>query len=111
MPLSPITSTQRLALLAMVVWTMTCGFATQLQADSPPSGKLDDSATIKVNFPNTPILAIVPFYTEITGKKIILDSSLQGEPLRIIAPPCVDHRTRERFFICDHRKRAIDRAV
>lgn len=43
-------------------------------------------ATIRVNFPNTPVQAIIPFYTQITGKKIILDSALQGEPLRIIAP-------------------------
>jgi type II secretion system protein D len=41
---------------------------------------------IKVNFPNTPVQAIIPFYTQITGKKMILDSALQGEPLRIIAP-------------------------
>lgn len=47
---------------------------------------VSDSATIKVNFPNTPVQAIIPFYTQITGKKIILDSALQGEPLRIIAP-------------------------
>lgn len=98
MPLSPITPSQRLALLAMVVWAMTGGFATRLQADSPPPGKLDDSATIKVNFPNTPILAIVPFYTEITGKKIILDSSLQGEPLRIIAPQPLTRREAVAFI-------------
>ncbi len=48
--------------------------------------RVSDSSTIKVNFPNTPVQAIIPFYTQITGKKIILDSALQGEPLRIIAP-------------------------
>ncbi len=47
---------------------------------------ITDSSTIKVNFPNTPVQAIIPFYTQITGKKMILDSALQGEPLRIIAP-------------------------
>lgn len=47
---------------------------------------VDDGALIKVNFPNSPVMAIIPFYTQLTGKKIILDSSLQGESLRIIAP-------------------------
>ncbi|MEZ5387919.1 MAG: hypothetical protein R3F13_20625 [Prosthecobacter sp.] len=45
-----------------------------------------DHATIKVNFPSAPIQAIIPFYTQLTGKKLILDSALQGEQLRIISP-------------------------
>lgn len=62
-----------------------------VDAEAPESGQLtqqtiSDSSTIKVNFPNTPVQAIIPFYTQITGKKMILDSALQGEPLRIIAP-------------------------
>lgn len=44
----------------------------------------DGQATIKVNFPNTPIQAIIPVYQQITGKKMILDGSLQGEALKII---------------------------
>ena len=47
---------------------------------------VDDNALIKVNYPNSPVQAIIPFYTQLTGKKMILDSSLQGESLRIIAP-------------------------
>ncbi|MCB1227354.1 MAG: hypothetical protein KDK99_16170 [Verrucomicrobiales bacterium] len=47
---------------------------------------IGEGGSVKVNFPNTPVQAIIPFYTQLTGKKIILDSSLQGEPLRIIAP-------------------------
>lgn len=47
---------------------------------------IGSDATIKVNFPNTPIQAIIPFYIQLTGKKIILDSSLQGEALKMIAP-------------------------
>ncbi len=45
-----------------------------------------EGATIKVNFPSAPIQAIIPFYTQLTGKKLILDSALGGEPLRIISP-------------------------
>lgn len=45
-----------------------------------------DGALIKVNFPSAPIQAIIPFYTQLTGKKLILDSALQGEQLRIISP-------------------------
>lgn len=53
---------------------------------SASSSTVNDGSMIKVNFPNTPVQAIIPFYTQITGKKMILDSALQGEPLRIIAP-------------------------
>lgn len=61
---------------------------------SPPSRSstagtyvpVGDNATIKVNFPSAPIQAIIPFYTQLTGKKLILDSALQGEQLRIISP-------------------------
>ena len=52
-------------------------FATPQTAD-------DGSANIKVNFPNTPIQGIIPVYTQLTGRKLILDSSLQGEMLKII---------------------------
>ncbi|OYW30258.1 MAG: hypothetical protein B7Z47_03780, partial [Chthoniobacter sp. 12-60-6] len=45
-----------------------------------------EGATVKVNFPSAPIQAIIPFYTQLTGKKLILDSALGGEPLRIISP-------------------------
>lgn len=45
-----------------------------------------DGAQITVNFPSAPIQAIIPFYTQLTGKKLILDSALQGEQLRIISP-------------------------
>ncbi|MBE2287809.1 MAG: hypothetical protein IAE77_30405 [Prosthecobacter sp.] len=45
-----------------------------------------DGATIKVNFPSAPIQAIIPFYQQLTGKKLILDSALQGEQLRILSP-------------------------
>ena len=48
--------------------------------------QIGSDATIKVNFPNTPIQAIIPFYIQLTGKKMILDSSLQGEALKMIAP-------------------------
>jgi len=41
---------------------------------------------VKVNFPSAPIQAIIPFYTALTRKKLILDSSLKGEQLRIISP-------------------------
>lgn len=47
---------------------------------------ISDSAMVKVNFPSAPIQAIIPFYTSLTRKKLILDSSLKGEQLRIISP-------------------------
>jgi type II secretion system protein D len=51
-----------------------------------------EGASIKVNFPSAPIQAIIPFYTQLTGKKLILDSALQGEMLRIISPQMLTKR-------------------
>lgn len=47
---------------------------------------LGEGPSIKVNFPSAPIQAIIPFYQELTGRKLILDSNLAGNPLRIISP-------------------------
>jgi general secretion pathway protein D len=62
----------------------------QAQEENQPgkiaSTPLTDSSTIKLNFQNVPVQAIIPLYTQITGKKIIQDSALNGEPLRIVAP-------------------------
>jgi general secretion pathway protein D len=44
----------------------------------------DNAATVKVNFPNTPIQGIIPVYQQLTGKMMILDGQLQGESLKII---------------------------
>lgn len=50
----------------------------------PAQEAQDDAATVKVNFPNTPVQGIIPVYQQLTGKKMILDGSLQGETLKII---------------------------
>jgi hypothetical protein len=83
--------------IAMFCWMLVCaaagtGIAPAQQATpgSPPeqlagtdavsagtSATLPDGR-VRVNFPNAPIQAIIPFYIQLTGKKIILDSGLQG---------------------------------
>ena len=66
-----------------------------LPAAQPGNGgyvPVGEGATIKVNFPSAPIQAIIPFYTQLTGKKLILDSALQGEMLRIISPQMLTKR-------------------
>lgn len=86
-------------ILFLLVWGLSAAGCFQTLAQVPPPSAVppagaggpfgvpfNDSASIKVNFPNTPVQAIIPFYTQLTGKKMILDSSLQGESLRIIAP-------------------------
>ena len=83
-----------IGLLRLAVLGLAVGFS-----QSPPPGPgqppgvagelpplVNDNALIKVNFPNSPVQAIIPFYTQLTGKKMILDTNLQGESLRIIAP-------------------------
>jgi general secretion pathway protein D len=58
---------------------------------APPPGAQPANATageemVKVNFPNSPIQAILPFYQQLTGKRMILDGALQGETMRITSP-------------------------
>jgi type II secretion system protein D len=53
-------------------------------AGSIPQSGVTDDTMVKVNFPNTPIQGIIPFYQQLTGKMMILDGSLQGETLKII---------------------------
>jgi type II secretory pathway component GspD/PulD (secretin) len=56
------------------------------QANTGGYVPVGEGASIKVNFPSAPIQAIIPFYIQLTGKKLILDSALQGEQLRIVSP-------------------------
>jgi len=53
---------------------------------------IGEGASVKVNFPSAPIQAIIPFYQELTGRKLILDSNLAGNPLRIISPHLLTRR-------------------
>lgn len=68
------------------------------QANANTYVPVGDDASIKVNFPNAPIQAIIPFYTQLTGKKLILDSALQGEQLRIISPQMLTKRDAVAFI-------------
>ena len=56
--------------------------ATTLLLSAQQAG--DESPSIKVNFPNTPVQGIIPVYQQLTGKKMILDGTLQHETLKII---------------------------
>lgn len=88
---------------ALLLVLLLLGFRQVLRAQQPglpptiplppagaaPAGTyvpVGEGASIKVNFPNAPIRAIIPFYQQLTGKKLILDSALQGEQLVIISP-------------------------
>ncbi|MEN3942489.1 secretin N-terminal domain-containing protein [Prosthecobacter sp. SYSU 5D2] len=90
--LSPRYASKRL-LIALAFGALALASSRAQQSPS-----LDDTATIRVNFPSSPVQAIIPFYTQITGKKIILDSALQGEPLRIIAPEPLTRREAVAFI-------------
>lgn len=54
------------------------------QAGAAPA--IHGDSAFKLNFQNVPVQALVPLYSQLTGNKIIQDSSLQSEPLRIVAP-------------------------
>ncbi|MBL9129926.1 MAG: hypothetical protein JNG86_01920 [Verrucomicrobiaceae bacterium] len=70
--------------------------APSLQPTVPPPAEapaasgtyqpIGEGATVKLNFPSVPVQAIIPFYQELTGRKLILDSNLQGNQLRIVSP-------------------------
>jgi general secretion pathway protein D len=53
-------------------------------AGGTPSPGVINGDSVTVSFPNSPVAAIIPFYSQLTGKKMILDAALQGESLRII---------------------------
>ncbi|MES2595495.1 MAG: secretin N-terminal domain-containing protein [Verrucomicrobiota bacterium] len=86
------------AIPALALTALLSGAGTCLQAQLSPtvpgtaveegqaSAPMTDGSTIKLNFQSVPIQAIIPLYTQLTGKKIIQDSALTGEPLRIVAP-------------------------
>lgn len=78
-----------LLILGMRQVTMAQAPAVPLPAAQSNAGTyvpVGEGASIKVNFPSAPIQAIIPFYTQLTGKKLILDSALQGEMLHIYSP-------------------------
>ncbi len=87
MILTPAAFTRlRSILLRALVGGLFGGTLHPSPAQTPAKASLSESSTIKLNFQNVPVQAIIPLYTQLTGKKIIQDSSLQGEPLRIVAP-------------------------
>lgn len=87
-------------LLVILILGMRQASKAQAPAVPVPAGQasagnyvpVGEGATIKVNFPSAPVQAIIPFYTQLTGKKLILDSALQGEQLRIISPQMLTKR-------------------
>lgn len=95
MRFTPAISRLRIALMIFGLWLLAIKSSRGQGATGYGGG---EPATIKVNFPNTPVQAIIPFYTQITGKKMILDSALQGEPLRIIAPNALTRTDAIRFI-------------
>ncbi|MFM2169388.1 MAG: hypothetical protein RIS79_3759 [Verrucomicrobiota bacterium] len=66
--------------------------AQQHSAGTPAYQAGGEPASVKVNFPSAPIQAIIPFYQELTGRKLILDSNLAGNPLRIVSPHLLTRR-------------------
>lgn len=102
---SHLPSRLRMALL-LVILLLGVKHALQAQLPLPPPGQANanayipvgDDASIKVNFPNAPIQAIIPFYSQLTGRKLILDSALQGEQLRIISPQLLTKRDAINFI-------------
>lgn len=73
-----------LALLCHLPGGVLAAPPSQIMGGSARSQTGADGANVTVNFTNSPVAAIIPFYTQLTGKKMILDASLQGDSLRIL---------------------------
>ena len=109
MPTTPSSLVARLRLACILTVLVFCirharGQAPALEGTVPPPASVQptqaspayqpigEGATVKVNFPSAPIQAIIPFYQELTGRKLILDSNLAGNPLRIVSPHLLTRR-------------------
>ena len=108
MPTSPSSLVARLRMACILTVFVFCirhgrSQAPVLQGAVPPPTEavaaaasayqpIGEGASVKVNFPSAPIQAIIPFYQELTGRKLILDSNLAGNPLRIISPHLLTRR-------------------
>ena len=58
-----------------------------------------ESATIRINFPNSPVAAIPPYYEKLTGARIVQGANLTGVDLSISSGP--RHGARVRFSIAE----------
>ena len=58
---------------------------------------IEESATIRINFPNSPVAAILPYYEKLTGARIVQDANLTGVNLSISSGP--RHGARVRFSV------------
>jgi type II secretion system protein D len=59
-----------------------CLVARVAEAQVAPVG----DEPVRIEFPNSPVAAILPFYEKLTGKRIIRDAKLEGNELSINAP-------------------------
>lgn len=77
------------ALIGAVAIVFTAAAVPSLPAQTSaigPSTAAPDGETpsFEINFSNKPIQDLLPLYQKVTGKKLILDDSFQGENLRIV---------------------------
>ena len=83
---APLVRNLATGLLRLAVFGIASALAQtpSSQTGQPPGvaggqpAKINDNSLVKVNYINSPVMAIIPVYTELTGKKMILDSSLQA---------------------------------
>ncbi|NNE94111.1 MAG: hypothetical protein HKN23_20890 [Verrucomicrobiales bacterium] len=66
----------KICLLSAILCGLLIGFPTSLLAQR-------ESASVLVNFPNSPVSAVLPYYETLTEKKIIQDANLTGVNLTI----------------------------
>ncbi len=58
------------------------GFAWPASSQVSPAG----TDTVRIEFPNSPVAAILPYYEKLTGKRIIRDAKLEGAELSVTSP-------------------------
>ncbi|MEM7015245.1 MAG: secretin N-terminal domain-containing protein, partial [Verrucomicrobiota bacterium] len=64
----------------------------QQRGEFQPPRSYKEEATVQVNFPNSPVSSILPYYERLTGKRIIRDANLQGVNLTVISEEALTKR-------------------
>jgi len=69
------------------------------QVSSVPSGLASSPSTgVMVNFPSAPVRVILPLYSELTGRNVIVDAAIPPEPMRLVSQRSLDVKEATAFI-------------
>ena len=91
------------AVFLVLTWNACLGEQTanrkEVQISSLPTGIAPPlSAGVIVNFPSAPVRVILPLYSELTGRNVIVDASIPPEPMRLVSQRSLDVKEATAFI-------------